>query len=247
MSAPAALLRAAVPCTSGSLRRGWLRTSAAIVIAALLLRLLLLICSHWAQDWHHVDFQIVGQEAACVASALASGKGFSNPFRGYEAPTAWLAPVFPALWSIGYRIFNPETSRGGIYFCQVMNSVFSALTCWPIFWLGRRLFGETVGRAAAWAWVFLPLAILFPLEWTWDQSLSALLLATLLCATYRLREVAASSKTWSGYGLLWGLAALVNPTLCVVLPFLVGWLALSRKKTQSLTFDRCCALRCFLS
>ena len=230
MYVPAVSPPATTHAASGSLRGGFLRTSSAAVTVALVLRLLLLVWSHWAQDRQHVDLQIVGQEAACVASALASGKGFSNPFRGYEAPTAWLAPVFPALWSVGYRIFDPETSRGGIYFCQAMNSIFSALTCWPIFWLGRKLFSDTIGRAAAWVWAFLPLAILFPLEWTWDQSLSALLLAVLLCATYRLRELGARSIAWSGYGCLWGLAALVNPALCIVLPFLVAWVALSRRK-----------------
>jgi len=216
-----------------SLREFLLHASTLAVIGALVLRLSLLLVSHVAQDKYHVDLQIVGQEAACVASALATGKGFSNPFRGYEGPTAWLAPVFPALWSVGYRVFDPETSRGGIYFCQAMDCFFSALTCWPIYWLGTKLFGRTIGRSAAWAWAFLPLAILFPLEWTWNQSLSALILAVLLYATFWLREAAANSKAWSGYGLLWGFAALVNPTLCVVLPFLIGWVALSRNKTHT--------------
>jgi hypothetical protein len=44
-------------------------------------------------------------------------------------------------------------------------------------WLGKRLFGLRVGLGASWAWVFLPFAILFPLEWAWDQSLAALMLA----------------------------------------------------------------------
>jgi len=213
--------------------RETLRGTAWVVLAALLVRVLLLVVSYVAQDRFHVNLGNVGQEAACVASALASGKGFSNPFRGYEAPTAWLAPVFPALWSIGYRVFDPETSRGGLYFCQIMNSGFSALTCWPVFWLGNRLFGRKIGTAAAWSWAFLPLAILFPLEWTWDQSLSALTLSVLLCMTYKLRDSDAKSKMWSGYGCLWGFAALVNPTLCIVLPFLAGWVAYARSKAAA--------------
>src|ERR1700746_1355906 len=161
------------------------------IFVALSLRVFLLVLSHAAGDRFHFELSNVGQEAACVAAALASGKGFANPFRGYEASTAWLAPGFPFLWSVGYRIFNPETSRGGLYFIQLMNCVFSALTCWPIFWLGRKLFNAKLGGAAAWTWAFLPLAILFPLEWTWDQSLSALLLALVLCATFYLRDAAA--------------------------------------------------------
>jgi 4-amino-4-deoxy-L-arabinose transferase-like glycosyltransferase len=78
----------------------------------------------------------------------------------------------------------------------------------------------------------MPLAILFSLEWVWDQSLSALVLALLLCATYQVRELSAGSIGWSGYGVSWGLAALLNPTLCVLLPFLLAWLAFSRYRER---------------
>src|SRR6267142_1556181 len=89
--------------------------------------------------------------------------------------------------------------------------------------IGKKLFGERVGLASAWLWVFLPYAVLFPLEWTWDQSLAALMLASIVCATLKLRE-STSALHWSGYGLLWGFTALVNPTVCLLLPFMLAWL-----------------------
>ena len=72
-----------------------------MVAAALIVRILLLIASHLAQKKWHVDLQVIGQEAGFVAWALASGKGFANPFPHYEGATAWLAPVFPSLWAVG--------------------------------------------------------------------------------------------------------------------------------------------------
>jgi 4-amino-4-deoxy-L-arabinose transferase-like glycosyltransferase len=198
------------------------------VVVAFCLRLFLCLLSHRFEDTAHVDLQIIGKEAGFLAWSLASGKGFSHPFLGYDAITAWLAPVFPALWSIGFRIFPPNASLGGLYFCQLMNSAFSAFTCWPIYWLGKRLFNAKTGVAASWTWVFFPLAVLFPLEWAWDQNLSALLLALLLCVTYKMREVPPASAAWAGYGLLWGIATLLNPTLCVMLPFLLFWLVFCR-------------------
>jgi hypothetical protein len=66
-----------------------------------------------------------------------------------------------------------------------------------------------------------------PLEWAWDQCLAAFILALLVDATLRLRE-SMSAISWSGYGLLWALAALVNPALCGLLPFLLGWLIFER-------------------
>lgn len=209
--------------------------SSFIVVAAFVVRVFFCLWSHHAQNGTHPDLQIVGQEAGRVAWSLASGKGFSNPFQGYEAATGWLAPVYPALWSLGMRIFNPQLSEGGIYLCQMMNSAFSAFTCWPIYWLGKKVFNAKIGLAASWAWVFLPLAILYPVEWTWDQSLSALMLSLLVCATYKLQEATADSFLWSGYGCLWGFAALVNPTLCVLLPFFLFWIVLSRRGSASPT------------
>jgi hypothetical protein len=66
-----------------------------------------------------------------------------------------------------------------------------------------------------------------PLEWTWDQSLAALLLALIVQATFALRE-SDSPLRWTGYGLLWAFTALVNPTLCLLLPFFLGWLVARR-------------------
>jgi len=71
--------------------------------------------------------------------------------------------------------------------------------------------------------------VLLPLEWVWDQSLSALLLALIVQATFALR-VSESSLSWTGYGLLWAFATLTNPTLCLLLPFFLGWLIVRRSR-----------------
>ena len=221
----------ALPRRSG--RFAALAVAMPMVGAALLVRILLLLASHLAQRIWHVDLQVIGQEAGFIAWALASGKGFANPFPHYEGATAWLAPVFPSLWAVGLKVFDPRNGERGIYFAQAMNCIFSSATCAPILWLGRRLFGDRVGRAAAWCWALFPLAILFSLEWAWDQSLSALVLAVLLCGSYRLVESPGRSPAWSAYGLGWGLAALVNPALCLALPFLLGWVMFCRRSASA--------------
>ena len=203
-----------------------LRSPALAVAAALALRLVLLWLSHRGEDLAHPKFETVGLETKLVAESLAAGNGFFRPYPNYEALTACLAPVYPFLWAIGNKLFHLN-SFGATVFSQLMNCVFSAATCWPIFGIGKRVFSRKIGLASAWLWVFLPYAILFPLEWTWDQSLSALLLAVIVWVTYRLSE-SDSSLLMTGYGLLWALAALVNPTLCILLPFLLGWLMVRR-------------------
>lgn len=186
------------------------------------LRIALLWLTHHGEDRSNPAFETVGLEARLVAFSLAQGKGFFGPYPGYEAFTACVAPVYPFLLAIGIKLFNLN-AFGSTVFAQAMNCAFSAATCWPIFVIGKKVFGEKVGLASAWLWVFLPYAVLLPLEWVWDQSLSALLLALIVQGTFALRE-SESSLSWTGYGLLWAFAALTNPTLCLLLPFFLGWM-----------------------
>ncbi len=202
-----------------------LRSSTTTVVVAYVLRMALLWISNHREAAHPM-LQAVGLEEGRVAWSLATGKGFFGPFPGYDTVTAWLAPVYPFLWAVCFKLSHLN-SEGMVLLGQTMNCAFSAATCWPIFAIGKKLFGEKVALASAWAWVFLPYAILMPLEWAWDQSLAALILALIVDATLRLRE-SMSPLAWSGYGLLWGLAALVNPALCGLLPFLAGWLMYER-------------------
>jgi hypothetical protein len=192
------------------------------VAFAFTLRIVLLWSSHYHEDRGNPRFETVGLEARLLAFSLAQGRGFFGPYPGYQAITACVAPVYPFLWAIGIKLFHLG-DFGATVFAQAMNCMFSAATCWPIFAIGKRLYGEKVGLASAWLWGFLPYAVLLPLEWTWDQSLDALLLAFIVQATFALRE-SDSSVSWTGYGLLWAFAVLTNPTLGLLLPFILGWL-----------------------
>jgi 4-amino-4-deoxy-L-arabinose transferase-like glycosyltransferase len=163
------------------------------------------------------------QETGNIAYSLAMGKGFSSPFGRDTGPTAWVAPVYPLLIAGIFRVFGVETI-GSFFAATSMNILFSAATCLPIFYAGKRIAGQDTASAAAWFWAFLPNAVIFPFEWIWDTSLTALLAATLLWATLELAE-SPRLRNWCAYGLLWGFALLTNPSLGSVLPFLLGWAA----------------------
>ena len=205
---------------------GVLRSPTLAAAAALALRIIVLWLSHRGEDPAYPRLDTVGLEAHLVASSLAAGKGFFGPFPRYQTLTAWVAPVYPFVWAIGEKLFH-LTFYSSMIFAQAINCAFSAATCWPIFGIGAKVFSRKIGLASAWLWVFLPYAVLFPLEWTWDQSLSALLLAVIVYITLTLRQ-SGPSLAITGYALLWALAALTNPTLCILLPFLLGWSMLRR-------------------
>jgi hypothetical protein len=204
-----------------------------VVVVALAERLVLLWLSHRWDEPGPPRFLTVGLEEGLVAASLAHGRGFSTPYPSYALTTAVLAPAYPFLWSIGIKLLHLK-QFGMTVFAQAMNCVFAAATCWPIFGIGRKLFNKRVGLASAWVWAFLPWALLLPIEWTWDQSLSALVLALIVFATLEIPE-SASPLALSGYGLLWALGALVNPTLCVLVPFLIGWWMVKRRQPIRVT------------
>lgn len=167
-------------------------------------------------------------ESADIAVSLAEGHGFSSPFRVPTGPTAWMTPVYPALLAGVFRIFGTYTFASYLA-ATGLNILFATLTCIPIFFAGKRIAGTGLGAGAAWLWAVFPNAILLTFESMWDACLGALLAAIILWATLALIE-SRRPRDWVGYGLLWGLTLMTNPTLASVLPFLLLWLAYRARK-----------------
>ena len=83
-------------------------------------------------------------EPGNIAFALASGKGFSSPLRGESGPTAGMPPVYPLLLSGRFRIFGTYTFPA--YAAAAgLNVLFSAATCVPIYFAGKRIAGSKLG------------------------------------------------------------------------------------------------------
>ena len=92
---------------------------------------------------------LYGGETGAVAAAIASGRGFSSPLPKISTgPTAWLTPIYPYLLAGTFRLFGIYTYKSMVWI-RLLNIIFSALTCWPIFVAGRIAFGKGVGAASA--------------------------------------------------------------------------------------------------
>jgi 4-amino-4-deoxy-L-arabinose transferase-like glycosyltransferase len=211
----------------------FISSPAAIVSVALLVRLIYLAHFVYAQPIPVKHQYKVLHETGSIATSIASGHGYSSPLIDPSGPTAWITPVYPYLLAGAYKIFGLFSLRADV-FMRLLNVLFSAATTYAIFLLGRRLFGEASGIVAGWIWAFFWYAIFFPAAWLWDTSLSALMLCLALWATYAV-EKRQDWKSWSGFGFLWGLAALVNAAILSVLPgcFLF---ALYRSRLRSATW-----------
>jgi hypothetical protein len=165
-----------------------------------------------------VPFQ---NEVGSVAAALAQGQGFCCVFHQPTGPTAWLAPVYPFFLAGIFRVFGTFTASS-FYAAALFNCLFSALVCWPLFYVALRIGNQATAAAAGWLWAAFPSGILIPFEWIWDTSLSAVLAIGLLWATFRVADDS-RRRNFILYGLLWGFCLLVNPALGAVFPFLLLW------------------------
>lgn len=176
---------------------------------------------------NHWEF---GFEMGKIANSIATGHGFSNPYWIDSGATAMITPVFPYLLASIFALFGAYTKAAALTILA-LNSLFSALTCIPIYFLARRSFGLQTATGAVWAWAFFPYAVYFSAGSMWYHTLVALLL-TLLLLTASYLESSTRIWMWAGFGFLWGVAALTTPVVLGVLPFLGGWLCyrLSREK-----------------
>jgi hypothetical protein len=170
---------------------------------------------HTPEVLHHFPFAF-GYETGAVAYSLATGHGFSSPFAGSTGPTAWLAPLYPAMCALVFKIFGCFTLLSAFVILS-MNSLFSALTCIPIVRIGELTLGKKVGLWSGWIWAAGVFFMQWPTTWIWEVSLSALLLGMIFLQSLRLSEDG-SLPAWSRFGFWWGIAALTNPALLAFLP-----------------------------
>ena len=174
--------------------------------------------------WHF------GYEQGRIARSIAAGEGFSSPLFGRTGPTAWTTPAYPYLLAGVFRLFGTYAT-GAAWMMLALNALFSALTCIPIYFIALRIADQRAALWATWIWAFYPYAIYFSGEYVWGYCLDALMVALVLWCTFEM-EHQASLRSWVGYGLLWGIAALTNAVILSTFPFLLGWLAWRRYQAR---------------
>lgn len=189
--------------------------------AALLIRLIMVACTFQSHMNPVMTYWFMGQEEAHVAQSIVQGHGFGNPLYVQTGPTAWFAPIYPYILAVFFKVFGLYTTASCIAIL-CFDALVSALTCLPIFFFSRRAFGTGAALAAGWAWAFYPGAVYWPVYRVWDTWLATLLLAVLFCVILKLAHTDRVSQ-WIGFGLLAGVAALVDPTVLSVVGVLALW------------------------
>jgi 4-amino-4-deoxy-L-arabinose transferase-like glycosyltransferase len=187
-----------------------------MVVIAFVLRLALIIIGHTYKFKAYDSGFSFGWEMGRIGRAIATGYGFADPFDGQTGPTAWEPPVYPYLIGGVFRLAGVY-SHVSAFLLLSLNSIFSALTCIPIFLIARKCFSEKVAVWTAWAWAILPSVMYWCTRWVWETSLAALLLATIFWLTLQIEEID-GMQPWIAFGILWGVAGLTNTSLLAFLP-----------------------------
>ena len=199
-----------------------------MVAIALFLRVAWIILGHTYKFKSTENNFNFGWEMGRIGATIASGRGFSDPFGTPTGPTAWEPPLYPYLIAAVFHICGTY-SRASAFVLLTVNSVFSALTCIPIFLIARRIFSERVAVGSAWTWALLPYVMSWSTRLVWETSLSAFLLAAIFWLTLTLEE-RDGLKPWFGFGLLWAIAALNSTVLISFLPASGLWAWYRRAK-----------------
>lgn len=208
--------------------RPWLSSPWAMGIVALALRLVVMgftytdrldpARNHWTFGW----------ETGRVARSIAAGQGFGSPYPEPTGPTALIPPVYAYLVAGIFKQFGIFTPSSALVMLT-LNNLFSSLTCLPVFFIARRVFGLHAAVRAGWIWALFPYAVALPNVNVWETTLTTLLLSLVILATLHL-ERSTKLGAWLGYGGLWGIAALTNPVVLSTLPFLGAWVWLRHRR-----------------
>ncbi len=158
-----------------------------------------------------------GAEICSIAEHIVRGQGFSSPFSQDTGPTAWIAPVYPYLAALVFRLFGMYSVASAIVLLGIQ-CIIAAATGITIHALGRRTLGAQIGFFTAWIWALSPIFFRWPVSWIWDFTASAFLLSAAFIVTLDVAEKN-TRKLWLSLGALWAVIALTNPALLSVMPF----------------------------
>jgi len=207
----------------------WQRPTIIVLALALAGRLLVLtmVCVNYPHGW----FYNRPYEMGMLADTLVHGQGLSSPFGGSTGPTALIAPGYPLLVALVFRIFGCYTFASVIAII-LSNILLNLLTLWMMMRLARRMMDNRTAILAGAFWAVSPVLLWIPAIF-WETSLSACALLAMIFLALRCRRTPTLAM-WCLMGASSALIALVNPALLPSLLAILGWTAWQTRRAVRL-------------
>jgi len=202
-----------------------------MVLVALAIRLVVMGFLYPEQLNPERDHWRFSYENGRLARSIAEGRGFSSPLFEDTGISAWLTPVYPYFTAGVFKVFGIYSKTSALVLLS-FQCVISALTCLPVFYIARKLFGDPTATWSGWAWAFFPYGIYFPAERIWNTWVCVLLFSILFLITLYMEESTRPTK-WLVYGLFWGFVALTDPVVMAAWPFMLAWVAYRMRRQKN--------------
>ena len=204
--------------------RSELTIALALGLSAFTIRLVMMVA---LRTYEFDTTREMGFEMGQLAASLASGSGYS--LNG--EPSAWMAPLFPALLWLVFETFGIYSTASAISIFT-LQAVVSSLSAVAIYVLGKKMFSAKVGFAAGALWVIHFGAINYSIRRIWASSFTALGLVLIVLATLWVRDDRKSPERSVVLGLIIGITALFEPVVLVLVPFIILWLIFEAPNTS---------------
>ncbi len=149
-----------------------------------------------------------------IAENLTRGHGFVAEPGG--EPIIWRAPLYPAFLAVIYALFG-EHNETGVFLAQ---SALDSLTAVLIFYMGTRLFGETVGLVSAVTFALHPLSAYYSLRFLSEPLFT--LAFTSVIASWMAAVTSRRLMAYVAVGAFIAAASLVKPVALGLWPLLVA-------------------------
>lgn len=188
------------------------------ILLALSLRMMVVLNGFRDVAYGSSDFNLFGWEMGWTARSIFLGHGFSSPFQQLTGPTALVPPLYPYLLAGVFKLFGLYTAEAA-FVTLSLNALFSSLSCVPIYYLVRNSLDLRAARIVSLGWAIYPFAIYFSAGRVWDYALTSLLFCCCLLVAQKLHL--RGWLAWIGFGVLYGVAVLSNPSIVTMLPFLL--------------------------
>lgn len=160
-----------------------------------------------------------GGEMFSIASAIASGHGFSSPYWISTGPTAIVAPAFP-YFVAGLCYIGNGSMEFAVRAVLWLNVLFSALICAPLIAIGNR-YRPRGGNLFGWCWAAFPILGHTEVVYAWDTALFALVFSTVIWLLLKLKDEG-SSRNFFWWGILVGASLLLDPAHLLVIGLVLG-------------------------
>jgi hypothetical protein len=199
-----------VSSIAGRLERNPREAAAAIFALAFVARVFVLFAAHtWPQTEH--------LEVTAVATSIARGEGFSNPFAAYPTgPTAHVAPLYPYLVAGILSVFGPSAGDliKQLLACATSAAIYAYVPALAVMTGFSRKVGILAGFLGAVSLVSIEVEVVGK----WEGHLGALLFV--IAITFWLRHIRSGKLSASKAalsGIVWGFLFLTSPSFITVL------------------------------